>query len=264
MHYLLKFGYHGTEFTGYQRGNGSSSVEDSILRIMEKYGISTGFSSAARTDRGVSAAGNVILFRSSMDIGKIAGILNSQLTGMIFHSCAEVDSDFRVRFSSMKHYQYFLPASGIDFHLFSTIMKRFIGEHDFSRFSRRDSRSPVRRVENVSVARRKSFIEVDIKGPNFVWNQIREMIGFAAYHASIGTDPGDPFETVKRKWTAAPAEYLVLMDIEYRNVEFRPVLTRKKKESLEAALEDMKAQVLVMESVMNSTGQQDNVPDQIY
>ena len=39
MYYLIKYGYEGTMFSGFQRGNGSNSVEDSVIRVLEKYGI---------------------------------------------------------------------------------------------------------------------------------------------------------------------------------------------------------------------------------
>ncbi|EQD79614.1 tRNA pseudouridine synthase A, partial [mine drainage metagenome] len=66
MSFLIKFGYIGTCFTGFQKGNGSNSVEDSILAILKRHDISKSIRSAARTDRNVSASGNVIRLSTEM------------------------------------------------------------------------------------------------------------------------------------------------------------------------------------------------------
>ncbi len=263
MHYLLKFGYDGSMFSGYQRGNGDHSVEDSILKVMARYGISNGFSSAARTDRGVSAAGNVIFLRSEMDIKKVIGILNSQLRNIIFHSYALVGSDFRVRFSSRKHYRYNLFDEGIDRDKFARSIGMFAGTHDFSSFSRRDSRNPVRTVDEVSVRDRGDYLEVNVFGPNFVWNQIRSMIGFARHCASIEGELHDPFTTAKKRWSLAEPEPLTLMDIEYKNVEFSRHLGRKTVGIWKRSVRDLKMHTSVISNIIENASQNtsDKEPD---
>lgn len=227
MKYLLKFGYDGRKFTGYQRGNGERSVEDAILKVLSEYGISSGFSSAARTDRGVSAAGNVIMLTSDMSPGKVIGILNAYCRGIIFHSYAKVTSDFKVRFSSSKHYRYILSDERMNAQLFSELLKKFCGTHDFSMFSRSDHRSPVRTVERVEVSNHRALILADVYGPNFVWNQIRSMIGFASFYSEAGNAP-DPFSMNKRNWPVAPPENLILMDVSYKGVDFTRMINDKK------------------------------------
>lgn len=249
MHYLLKFGYDGRMFTGYQRGNGDRSVEGSILSVLERYGIAKGFSSAARTDRGVSAAGNVIFLSSGMAVDDIIGILNSQIRHVIFHSYAVVNSDFRVRFSSMKHYRYNLNAEGLDMEKFSVALKKFTGTHDFSLFSRKDSRTPVRTVEKITVLDRDEFLEVNVYGPNFVWNQIRAMVGFARYYSlQVGELP-DPFEVIVKKWALAEPEPLVLMDIEYKGVEFIRYVGHKTARLWKRTIDDLKLHSTVLSNI---------------
>lgn len=252
MYYLLKFGYYGRNFTGYQRGNGNKSVEDSILRVMRDYGISEKISSAARTDRGVSAGGNIIFFGSEMEIGKIIGILNSQLKGIIIHSYAEVSKDFRVRFSRMKHYRYILFGKDVNTNKFDAIMKNFVGTHDFSLFSRSDSRSPVRTVEEISCIQRSGYVEVNIYGPNFVWNQIRSMVGFASYYATSSVDAPDPFKVEKKRWTMAHPEPLILMDIQYKDVEFIRYISRKKINIWMRGIRDVMLQSSILYNILDS------------
>ena len=57
-------------FSGFQRGNGENSVEDSIIRCLEKNHMPGEIHSAARTDRGVSAVGNVFSMESDESIEK--------------------------------------------------------------------------------------------------------------------------------------------------------------------------------------------------
>lgn len=251
MHFLLKFGYDGRRFSGYQRGNGTRSVEDTILGVMSEFGICSGFSSAARTDRGVSAAGNVIFFRSDMNIEKIGGILNSKAADVIFHSYSEVVPSFRVRYSSMKHYRYVLYDCGIDADKLRDILIRFKGEHDFSLFSRRDERTPVRVIEDIGVEVEEDHLQINIYGPNFVWNQIRSMVGFAKYYAKTEEHAPDPFSVSKRKWAVAKPEPLILMDIMYRGIDFTPLPMGKKVAIWNDTIKDLRMHSGVLDNIMS-------------
>lgn len=263
MHYLLKFGYDGRKFTGYQRGNGLNSVEDSILKICGDFGVSNGFSSAARTDRGVSAAGNVIFLKSGMEVKNIIGILNSQVRDIIFHSYAVVGSDFRVRFSRMKHYRYFLPAKNLNTEKFAGILGSFTGTHDFSMFSKVDSRSSIRTVEKVEVNEKSGFVEADIFGPNFVWNQIRSMVGFALYYTAREESAPDPFGVNSKRWPLVKPEPLVLMDIDYKDVEFTPCVGAKTLKIWKDSTMDLQLHSRVLSGILENAHQHisDYVPD---
>ena len=73
---LLKFAYDGTKFFGYQRQKDIPTVEGSVLQVLRKFGIANNLKSASRTDRGVSALGNVIQLHTSMDPMDVIGILS--------------------------------------------------------------------------------------------------------------------------------------------------------------------------------------------
>ncbi len=57
---LLKFAYDGTKFYGYQRQPDKPTVEGEIISVLRDSGLDATIKSASRTDRGVSALGNVI------------------------------------------------------------------------------------------------------------------------------------------------------------------------------------------------------------
>lgn len=221
MKYLVKFGYDGTKFTGYQRGNGTNSVEDAIISALSSYGLSDDMQSAARTDRKVSAAGNVFSLYSSEKPDKITGILNSEIENMFFHSYAEVDDKFNARHNRMKHYRYTLCGNEKFLEDVSGILFKFQGRHDFSLFSRKDSRNPVRTIDRIDCSTSGNMLQIDIFGKSFIWNQLRGIIGFSKYYAERNLEIDDPFASTRKFPFLADPEPLVLMDIEYDGIAFK-------------------------------------------
>ena len=97
MRYALKFGYDGTVFQGYARQPGKRTVEEDIIGAMKSLGIlkdGDEFRPGSRTDRGVSAAGNVIVIGTDKDSRGIIPGLNSELDDIVFHGIARVDEVF--------------------------------------------------------------------------------------------------------------------------------------------------------------------------
>lgn len=223
--YFIKFSYIGFLFSGFQSGNGENSVEDSIIRCLENNSLPGEIHSAARTDRGVSAVGNVFSMESDESIGKILGILNSGIKNCIFHSYALVDNESNPRYNKMKHYRYFLPWVEDHMALDRFIMK-FRGEHDFSGFCRRDHRNPVRTINEIRTSWENGVGYIDFYGKSFVWNQIRSIVGFSLKH--YREQDLEPFREGVTNSYIAPAENLVLMDISYEGVEFKTVVNRSK------------------------------------
>lgn len=230
MKYLLKFGYDGTMFTGYQRGNGKRSVEDSIIKVLNGYNISETLQSAARTDRNVSAAGNVIALVSEDSPEKILGILNSQIQDMFFYSFAEVAKDFNPRHNEMKHYRYTLVKPKYRIIDLRRVLSPFKGTHDFSAFSRKDERNSIRTINEIKVTKVLDVVYVDFFGKSFVWNQIRSIMGFAEHYLSANEEPPDPFSLKERFPLLSDPRPLVLMDIAYENIEFTKCFSRGKLE----------------------------------
>ncbi len=109
-HLALKFAYNGTHFFGFQRQPGIRTVEGDIRKALvdlesdvnRKEDPPVRYSYASRTDRGVSAIGNVLEYWSPIDPEKLIGFLNSRLEHIHFlgysllqdsSDPAEVDSD---------------------------------------------------------------------------------------------------------------------------------------------------------------------------
>jgi Pseudouridylate synthase len=133
MYYLIKYGYEGTAFSGFQRGNGENSVEDSIINILKKYEICNDIESAARTDKYVSARGNVMLIDTEMSINNVMGILNARVPHMFFYSYSGLDDYLNPRHNAMKQYSYIL-TDKININQVMETLNEFVGQHDFSNF----------------------------------------------------------------------------------------------------------------------------------
>ncbi|MGC8515078.1 MAG: hypothetical protein ACP5OC_02950 [Thermoplasmata archaeon] len=219
MALLVKFGYKGECFTGFQKGNGNNSVEDSILSILRRYKISEDMRSAARTDRNVSASGNVFMISTEMHPEKILKILNAHISNVFFIGYCEVEDDYNPRHCRSKRYLYMLNNPIPSF--VSTIQK-FEGKHDFSAFCRKDARSTIRCISSIRCKQEGNFLKVMIEGKSFVWEQIRSLIGFC--NSPIMKDHfSDPFGNPPERRIVAPPEPLMLADIEYDSVTFTRV-----------------------------------------
>jgi tRNA pseudouridine38-40 synthase len=223
--YALKFGYSGRNFHGYQRQPSARTVEGDIIRAMKKVGIirdfrRAGFSSASRTDAGVSAIGNALAVNTGFRKGEIMPALNANLDGIWFWGIAQVDRDFNPRHAEKRMYRYHLPVDGRDIPALKRAGRVFVGEHDFSGFCYAvKGKDTVRRVDSVTVSRRGNLITIDVEAPNFLWGMVR-MIVAAMIKAESGEIGIENIKTAlrggrKRDFGVALPEHLVLLDVAY-------------------------------------------------
>ncbi len=217
MRYFVKFGYLGTKFTGFQRGNGKRSVEDTIVNVLERMKAASGISSAGRTDRNVSAMGNVFALETEVNIRSVLSKLNSAIEHMAFHSYAQVEDGRMPRHNESKVYRYI--STGYSSGDLEKVLRPFEGKHDFTNFARLDQRNPLRSIEKIEVSDHGRYVSVDFHGRSFIWHQIRRIMGFAFTVISGGLDV-DPFSD-HGITDMAPAENLILLDITYSGIEFR-------------------------------------------
>jgi tRNA pseudouridine38-40 synthase len=213
---LVKFGYNGTCFTGFQKGNGNQSIEDSILSILRTYNIADDLRSAARTDRNVSASGNVLMISTKMQPEKTLRILNARGRDLYFFGYSTVDDDFNPRHCRSKRYVYVLSNP---LPTFVETIKKFEGQHDFSAYCRKDARSTIRSISRIECKPEDKFLKIIIEGKSFVWEQIRSIIGFCNTPA-MKDHFSDPFGNPPERRVVAPPEPLILADIEYDKVNF--------------------------------------------
>lgn len=234
MLYFIKYGYNGSEFTGFQSGNGDKSVEDTIMSSLQKIGVKSPIQSAARTDRGVSAVGNVFSIDLDRNIRSVMAHLNSSCEYMVFHAYAIPKEDISPRHNESKLYRYIVFNTGVS--ALNQRLKRFIGKHDFSNFARVDHRNTLRSIESITVREQAGYVSVDFRARSFVWHQIRRIMGFVLHEIELDQDI-DPFSDHQIR-KMAPAEQLILLDISYRGVDFDVFVPR-------SLIADMKRNAIV-------------------
>lgn len=227
MRVALKFAYDGTKFHGYARQPDVKTVEGEILRAMEDVGIRhLRFRSGSRTDKGVSALGNVIAFDTNFAPEEICGALNSRLEDIYFHSYAKVSLGFWPRYANQRWYRYHLYGEH-DVDLFRNIGEIFTGTHDFSSFSRMEKgRNPVRTIERIDVFQEGEFTIIDFRAQSFLWQMVRRMVGAMISVEKNEKDMEDVEHALNGErivFRIADPEPLFLMDVVYKDVSFQPI-----------------------------------------
>jgi len=223
----LKFAYDGSKFHGSQRQTKQDvrTVESDLLNAMETTGIAPDletarFRVASRTDRGVSALGNVMVISTSFAENELISVLNGHLSECWVYGIKMVDADFNPRWARERWYRYHLPREGLEPAKITETANIFLGEHNYRNFANREVENPVREIRSIEVSDQDNYFILDFRAENFIWNQIRRIIK-AVEVVAIGKKQVDevkyaldhPGEDID--FGVASAEALVLMDIVY-------------------------------------------------
>eukprot|EP00659_Diplonema_papillatum_P015844 gene15844-24212_t len=230
-HVALRFSYIGTAYQGLAlQDHTTETVEGRLFEalrrvrlIAEDEKVPEGFSRCGRTDKGVSALGQVcaMRLRSAQNLQDEAamedtpekeldyvGILNRVLPGDIRVSgWAFVEDNFSARFScSGRVYKYFFFKGAKDIAAMRQAAAQLVGEHDFRNFAKLDVvhvSNFVRRIFDVTIAPAAEDLSsavwvITVVGSAFLYHQVRCMV-------SVLFDVGDGLES--------PALVPTLLDI---------------------------------------------------
>ncbi len=208
---LLKFAYDGTKFYGYQRQKNLPTVEGEILRILQEEGIATKIKSASRTDRGVSALGNVVWIPTYQEPKRVMGILNSRLNYIYFYAYAL--RDINPRYADLRWYRYHILNFDYDMDLLRESAGIFQGEHDFRNFTRA-RKNTVIKIKKIEISENGNMILIDFYARNFLWNMIRRIVAAMLSYARGNIFGEEVFEK-RKNFGLAPSEPLLLMDVVY-------------------------------------------------
>lgn len=226
----LKVAYVGTEFHGFQRQPDFKTVEGELIDALKNANLidnlkDSGYAIAGRTDRGVHALGNVISFRTPEEV--IINQINDFLPKSIrILAKAGVRFGFKPRFAKCRHYRYTVVNNdNLDLDKIKEASKIFQGTHDFSNFSKRSERNPVRTIDNIDIKEDNDLLIIDVIGESFLWNMVRKI---ATTLFLVGTNElsikklqsfFDPLITAAI--SPMPPEGLILMDTVYEGVVFK-------------------------------------------
>ncbi|BAA30342.1 tRNA pseudouridine(38-40) synthase TruA [Pyrococcus horikoshii] len=228
MKVALKIAYDGTKFHGFQRQPNVRTVEGEIIKALNNSGIMFNeLKSASRTDKGVSALGNVVAITTEDERITNPMILNAKLKDVWVLSAVKVPSDFHPRFwARSKVYRYYLPSFDLDVEKVKECSKLFLGVHDFSAFSRVDGRETVRSIDRIEVLDLGPVLAIEVEAKSFLWEMVRrivktlELCGLGKLSSEeVRKMLRGKFEK-SRKVPPAPAEGLLLVEVKYKGIEF--------------------------------------------
>ncbi|HNU36692.1 MAG TPA: tRNA pseudouridine(38-40) synthase TruA, partial [Methanomassiliicoccales archaeon] len=177
----VKFAYDGTRFMGSQRQPGERTAESELLRALIKVGAITSadenrFRVASRTDRGVSALGNVFAVDTDFRHQELLAALNASCEDVHCYALAEVPKNFSPRRAQGRWYRYHLPYHGQDLELMAQGAKEFEGEHEFRLFCKPDGKVTFRALESIELRRDDELIVIDIRAREFLRNMVRRIV----------------------------------------------------------------------------------------
>lgn len=200
MRVMLRVAYDGTAYSGWQIQQNAVTVEQRLKEALEElFAPPIELTGASRTDAGVHARGNVVVFDvdTRMPAEKIAYALNTRLPEDIrIVRSSEAAPDFHPRYAEcVKTYEYKIwnaefpdPTvrlySHFEYrHLDAERMNEaagfLVGEHDFTSFCSAGAQvqSKVRTVYSAEVWRDGPMITIRVTGNGFLYNMVRIIAG---------------------------------------------------------------------------------------
>lgn len=221
MRVALKIAYEGRSFYGHQRQPDARTVEGECLASLKGARIirdprEAFFRSASRTDRGVSAVGNVIAFDSGFAPDAVVGAFNDRARDVWAWAVAEVPAGFHPRHALERWYRYHL-YDDYSVGAMHEAASLFVGEHPMDSFTSEPPASPMP-IHRVDVAQDGDAIIVDVRAPSFRRGMVRRIVSALVAHARGETDLREiaiALEGERRDFGMVPPEPLFLMDVLY-------------------------------------------------
>ena len=238
----MSFSYNGTAFSGYQIQKNKRTVEEEIEKVLSKlnHNQSVKICASGRTDAKVHAYLQTAHFDfEQWDVENLTYKLNQLLPKDIYvKKVEEVTKDFHARYNAKrKTYVYKINCGEYDPFTIHTVfqynkhfnvenMKEaiqfFVGEHDFSSFTRRRQQyeNTRRTIYKALIREEQDILEIEFTGNGFLQYMVRNMVGFLIEVGEGKRKPIEVFEVLEKKdrryasFTANP-EGLYLKKVEY-------------------------------------------------
>ncbi|MDH7517792.1 MAG: tRNA pseudouridine(38-40) synthase TruA [Candidatus Thermoplasmatota archaeon] len=225
MRLAIKFAYNGKKFHGYARQPKLKTVEGELIKQLIKQKIiddakKSCLRTASRTDRGVSALGNVAAFNTDVPEKNVLKKLKNN-TDIIVYGIKKVEPEFYPRYAKWRIYRYYLNKNNLDLDETISTASIFTGEHNFTNFARIEpDKNPVRTINNITIEEKNSFFVIDFYAQTFLWHQIRRIVSAIE---KIGKNKITKQQIInalnnpnkKVDFGLAPPEPLILKDVIY-------------------------------------------------
>ncbi|HPS91851.1 MAG TPA: tRNA pseudouridine(38-40) synthase TruA [Methanothrix sp.] len=259
MKIALKLAYLGDNYYGFQRQPDLVTVDSEVRKALSKIGVIHGdFCYAGRTDRGVSALGQVIDFWIDEDKAKLARprCVNGRLPRDIWTwAWAVAPIGFSARWNAKwREYRYLLWHPGLEAEKMRAAAELLLGEHDFRNFSSAKV-DTVKTVQKLEISEERGLFVFDIRANGFLWNMVRKIVG-ALEKVGSGQKEMSWFcdllhPELNHGAPTAPADGLILMDVGYDGLDWQvdEYSRARAKEALVAIVQSRMAKAMVARAI---------------
>mgnify|MGYP001413114775 FL=1 len=195
--YKLIISYDGTDFHGFQIQKDKKTVQGELQKAFEIFTEKYELNYSGRTDAGVHAKGQVVNIKTEFDLNdKTINSLNKILGPKIFiNYFKKINYNFHARYDAIERiYKYFVSditqqypylsshsyvyQKKLDIEKLNYLSKLFVGEHNFSAFSKHDiNKNPNRKIYKSKWIKKRDFFEYTITGNSFLRNMVRNIVG---------------------------------------------------------------------------------------
>lgn len=229
VHVAIRFAYQADAFEGYARQTGKRTVEQTLIDALQRTGLVAGsWKTGSRTDAGVHAACNVARVEVARKHlrGWVAESNKHLPHDLVLTGAQGVSADWNPRHALWREYAYFAVRRDESLAAMQAACRLLVGTHDVRGLARVESgKNPVRTVTRFAVHAHAAGWKFKVRGPSFLWNQVRRMVDavLAVGQARIGLeDLSRILETgrANTRLSVAPAEGLVLQEVKYRGLRF--------------------------------------------
>ena len=193
--------YDGGPFVGWQRQDNGPSVQEALEQAITGFcGEEVQVTGAGRTDSGVHALAQVAHFdlarEASADTVRDAINFHLKPRPVAILDAVPAAADFHARFSAIERaYRYRIVnrrvpltfeagrawqvAVPLDADAMGEAAQALVGRHDFTSFraAQCQADSPVKTLDEITVARDADLITFDVRARSFLHNQVRIMVG---------------------------------------------------------------------------------------
>ena len=254
MKVLLSIQYDGKNYYGWQEQKTPDTVQGKLQEAIYKFcQEKVKIYVAGRTDSGVHALSQYAHFETNTKREESTWLLglNSHLPDDIRINFVKfMSNEFHARFSVISRtYRYVIYNNNIkpclnrnkvgwyylhhlDENKMQNAANKLVGEKDFSCFrsAHCQSKSPVKKINDIMIIRKKNFILIDINANSFLYNMVRNIVGSLVLVGS-GEKEISWIETVlnskdrKIAGKQFPPDGLFLLNIEYDskyNLNYEP------------------------------------------
>lgn len=249
---LLKVAYDGTTYHGFARQKDEPDTIEAYLdrALSELTKTKTEVTGASRTDSGVHAMGNAVVFdtESSIPTGNFAAAINSRLPEDIrVREAREVPPDFHPRHTdTIKTYRYEIDneriadplkaryAMHVEYDLdisgMNDAAQHLVGEHDFKSFCsvHTQALTTIREITEIKVEKEgQTCVYITVKGKGFLYNMVRIIAGTLIEAGRGRLDPEDMLRILNaadrtvNPGPTAEAKGLTLVNIDFLRLEDR-------------------------------------------